>query len=750
MYRYRNQRKKSFIRRYGSEIFVFSVGIGAASLGFLGPASSDIDTESRVFAEGLEINLDRGSPAFAALEDTWITPAKSQTESAGKERIAHLDAGGSSAAGLAERLVKENRRELALIEQERASREANAQIMAQAASQMLQKMLKATRFKPKSETAAVQEIDPSKPVQKISLSELRISRDELLGTLFLPIAQSKKQAPESKSAIQFRRAASVAPERSRDPRTVDPSRPQTRSTTESSFLDRKPGRDEGEFPNGELAISSCSAGAKPARQITVSGPLQFAGGLALTNPMDRVVVYREVDGEPVESGAIWLREARYEIFVEETAGQVIGELRTPYGDVIGRGIIDLACVGSEPHAPARVATGVALAIKPVTQGIAGRVLAGESRNRRPLKATEVLVRDLGITTVTNNEGHYTEASLLEGSNVIVKALRPGYWGTLAFAHAGETRDIEMFPDRDGFIIRRLVTALKTSRRQDGGIVWGRITYNGKPVAGARAELITTNEAMRPVYFNAAMLPDPTLEETSSNGMYAFFPVSPGAHAVQAVWRNGRATEPQIFPTEIETVSRVDVEAATDRVAKVKVFDAFQTGYPLSAEISNLGATRTVSIDRTGSREIKYADGQGLLMMEAQAGAAYERVRIALNRDRRQIYFPMIQTSWINQMRGHLRVSMEPGLGTIVGFVQGSAPYKVKVEGLSGSSRVAYFNSRGEPTSEDHGEPGGGFVILNVAEGFRTVAVQASGSMKSYAAVALVERNVTNVISHWIR
>ena len=743
MYRYRVRRKKSFIRRHGNAILVSAFAVAAASFGYLGAASSDIDHNSRFFSEGLKIKLDRGSPAFAALEDSWIGAQDSGGEKSSAISAVRLSVGESSAENIVEKLIRDNQRERALIAQERAAREVSSQAMAQAAALLLKKM--SERFQPQQDSSALASNDKKDAseteapiVNKISLAELNISREELLSSLFLPITQyagmedeSRKVAGTKYSKPRFPSHKGQNPNRNENDHSASPHN--------TAFVE-----DEGQGQN--------TGDEKPVRQVIISGNIEFSDGLALTNPLDRLVVYREVDGEAVEAGAVWVREARYTIFVEETVGHLVGELLTPYGDVIGRGMIDLAKVANGKQAQGREISGVHLTIKPIIQGVNGRIVIGDAkaRTKTGLKDAYISLAGTGITTRTTAEGRYSVPDLSHGSNVIVRAERPGYWGTIAFVQAGDNSDLELFEDREGSIIHELVKSAKDATKGKAAVVFGRVTYRGKPVAGARVELVTS-DGPKAVYFNESMKPDPSLESTSNNGFYVFYPVSEGSHAVQVVWKNGRTLEPLIFPTEVSAVSRVDIEAARDRSAKVKVFDAFRTDYALPAEIAFLGDHRIHSVDQSGVRNLKYAAGPGIMVLEAHSGPAYERTRLVLDRDRNLIYFPMIQTSWLRSIQGTMRVNAIPGRGTIVGFVQGNAPYKVSLSGTDPNSvKVVYFNNVGEILPTEYGEPGGGFVIFNVEEGFQTVTIQSSGSLKTYSTVSLIERNVVNVISQWLR
>jgi hypothetical protein len=755
-YEQRKRLTRSRLNRLAIALPIVVSGVAASTFAFLSPSSASKDSQARVFAEGLRIELDRGSPAYAALEDAWLDLDSDQSEAlpqaTAEFRLAAEERAETDSTQLAQKILRENRREQALISQERNARELQAQVLAQAASEALKKF--AEKYHVDSETNRRLQAEAANaedsadviehPMQTISLSDLQISREELLGSLFFPIvaANSEESKPRKASAGTMLAAGPTQSSRRAASRTYEASESSLDPSLVNEQARRTPVRPK---PEGH---------PEAYRQVILTGDLEFTGGLAIANSMDRLVVFREKDGEVLESGAIWLREGRYEIYVEETEGDLVGELRTPYGDILGRGILDLSQVTADGPNPRRIER-VGLKISAVTQGVAGRVIANRPDGvpAKPVPDTNVLFKNLPLDSVTNKEGIFVESNLLEGSTAIVKATKTGYWSTMKFARAGSSAEIEMFPNLQGDMVDRLVKFAKANQlsADQASIIWGRVTRSGKPVEGASVDLMTTQEPVAPVYFNEAMMPDAKLSATSSNGLYAFFPISPGAHAVQATI-NHQPTEPLVFPTEERTVSRVDIETVTDRKARVKVFDAFRTDWPLAAEVRDPSHTRRVSVERSGETSITFADGQGVLVLDADAGRGYERVRLTLGRDRRAIYFPMVQSRWLDGIKGSLKLSQVPYAGTMVGFVQGSQPYRVSLEDKSVSEgvRTVYFNNRGEVTGSDFGQPGGGFILFNVKEGFRTVSVQPSGTQKVFAATALVESGATNVLSHWLR
>jgi hypothetical protein len=747
---------------------IVAAGLSASVFAFILAPTHSTTKNQRVFKEGLEIHLPRTSPTFAAMEDALLTDrggrsAFGYSVQATNEpaTVELLSAGENAAAWLAERIARDNKRESSLIAQERASRERAAEILAKEASQAMQAALEKTAevaISATDGTSSTGSANPAPnrrvyqhPTQTIRLAELKMSREELARELLLPMVQAvNDMSGQSASAMVASKSqpnnqpklGGLAPSDRQD-QSRAPANASQGSAKQQSFTEE---------------VDKGLARQEPMHQLVIAGSLEFAGGLALSNSSDRVVVYRENEEQPMESAAVWLREGRYEVFVEEAVGSLIAELRTPQGEILGRGSFPLENLPDVRKNQYRVSN-INLKIQPIPQGITGQVLAAgpaESGDKKvaALKGARIDFHELPLHTTALDEGKFEESSLIEGSSVVLKASRAGFWSSLNIASTGATHAVLMFPDKliQAFVATAKQMGQSAQNPAETSAVWGRVLQSGQPTEGAQVELLTTTDVLKPIYFNAMMKPDPSLTATGSNGLYAFYPLPPGAHAVQATVMGGKPGEPRLFPAHARTVSRVDIENSSAHHAQVRVFDAFRTDYPLAAEIIHTGETRGLRVDRSGASILRFSAGMGPLMIEASGGQSYERIRLSLNRDRRMIYVPMIQTLWLERIRGALRVNTALHSGTVVGFIQGTVPYQVIMDdtALGSDSRVVYFDSRGEIIRGAKGVPGGGFILFNVSEGFHTVTVQPLGSEKAFATTVLAEPKVTNVINKWIR
>lgn len=790
--RHRSRRR---ISRAESLLFawpLYAAGLALSSAFFLNSAQSSDLSKSRRFHDGLSIQIDRTSPAFAAMEDALLEdqllesgPDLADTVSnqiADSTLVQFLQAGSDNALELAKKIVQDNLRERTLLAQAHTARELQAKALAESAAQVIQEVITSTdadteepqlfskkkgRTLPTLLAAAQQgEAASKEPVKvtkiTVSLSDLKRSRNELFRDLLLPIAATAGPASAGKLLAAHQKTPSEKRSVARKPSYRPAQHPSAFDHTTgdgSPSVLANASTPVGMNPGQESAASRSFVSDKNKEnpgQLVIAGPIEFTGGIALTSARDRVSVFREVEGQVIEAGAVWLRDGRYEIFVDETEGHLVGELQTAQGDVLGRGYFDLSELPKIAPQQYKVDS-VSLKIAPVLQGLSGRVLSAYSTKTKPIPVAkaEVEFENLPFQTTTKSDGHFEETHLIEGSTVLIRAYRLGHWGTLAFGLAGKKTEIELFPDK----MMKAFTDLsqpgedykKITNPEEKSIIWGRVIKNGQPVAGAEVEIMTTQDEVKPVYFNSLMIPDFSLTATSANGLYAFFPVEPGSHAVQAKFKDV-VTDPEIFPTEERSVSRVDLDIQLVKKARVRVFDAFRTDWPLQAKVSNPAMTRHLDAPRSGEALIRFASTASPLILDADTDPKYERVRVTNGRDRRTIYIPMIQSDWLAKIRNTIKINREPETGDVVGFFQGSEPYQVALdeESLHPNSKLLFFNSRGELTHKEFGEPGGGFILLNIPEGFRSVTVQPSGTEKIFSATILVESRVTNVLSHWIR
>jgi hypothetical protein len=781
---------------------------------------------TRVFEDGLHIELDHTSPAFAAMEDTLLGDKLTEYESSKTPEltaaVSMLEA-GHSAVAMAEQIVRENHRESMLMAQARATREANEQKMGQAVADAFEKLavklgtpnnIKANAgsgvgaapkaaganaqasatsldlnhagalspgvthpvsFKLVAGSNSRQAIEQSRneaaaqvketyessqniPTQTISLAQLGITREQFMREFFLPLATADVSDAPPTTMVAGAQAGDLDSVENSVHSLIDRagSGRRNRNAMEAAGLriggmnpsapDRshRPSPGLGKPLNAESVTTEAY---QNVHQLVLGGHFEFEGGLALANSTDTVVVYRDVDGRSIEKGATWLREARFEIFVERPQGTLIAELRTVRGEVLGRGSFDLSDLPKVSTGQIKVDS-ISMKITPLPQGMSGQILSTNSAQKF-IHGAQVQFENLPFAAVSLHGGNFEEPNLMEGSSAFLTTQKKGFWPTRTGASAGLVNAISLLSEKT---IQALEAAKGPTRESHMGLAMGRVLRNGKPVAGAQVELASNDEARKAVYFDAKMQPDLSLEATTENGLYAYYPLPEGTYNARAAW-GPAISDSTVFTVNEHISSQVDLEVGQTHIATLKAFDAFRTDWPLAAGVVKTGSgEKALSVSPSGSSPIKFSGGATMLSLDIDGGNSYEPVRVSAGRSQKLIYLPLIQTTWINNIRGALKINKQPRSGVIVGFIQGSTQFQVSMDekSIASSSRLVYFNSRGEISDKSYGEPGGGFVIFNVPDGYRTAMVQASGLSQTFAATVLVDERFVNVVNHWMR
>lgn len=553
---------------------------------------------------------------------------------------------------------------------------------------------------------------------------IEISREELLQTLFLPLVAASKSAPQVQTKIPTQTPVAHYEV---NPAASAPAKPLPESLKVDTSID-------------------------PAQPHLIRGLLEFTSGLALTSPTDELTVFQEVEGEHWQEGTVWIREGRYAIEVPNREGLLVAELRTDRGELLGRGELELVHLPLKKKNQFKVSD-VTIQLHPISSSLDGRILSAYSHNDVKKSVAEAQVEIIGVGHRINSEkdGHFEDPQIIEGSSVIVQVQRAGYWGTLAVGSSKSQNEFTLYPNK---MLKAFMSfALENSRTndptikfdQDTSLVWGKITRGGKTVAGAHVELMTTDKPLTPIYFNELMIPDPKLKATTSNGLYAFLPVPPGAHAVQ-VTDQGILSEPIVFPTEGRHVSTIDIETMSWKRMVVKSFDAFAPQQQVATDMYRLGFD-SEKLRSSGTSELKYVPSTSLLILNSiPAVAEYAPARVSVTRQSTFAYLPMVKTQWLKSLIAGRR---NPGTSIAVGFVNTKKTYRVHPD-VGAAATVIYFDKDGKEVEGNLGVPGGGYVVFNLDSGFRTISVVPLGTDLVSAQTVLADSKFVNLINHVIR
>lgn len=734
------------------------------------------ELEPRVFAEGIFLKFDREAPPVAALEEalreepwTVVEDESALALQAKNIRTISLVVGGENTAKafeqFAEKIIRDNRRipyffkpkdilpqPIRLAKPSGIREEASDRGYTMQASNVQQRHFGKARVETLRSHLTVQSETAAKPARVISLSQQGLTKDQLLAALFVPFSGATRAAV---SAQHNRNIFS----------------PTVKAAGASQYYigkkaEREIASQSMDSYSAHKGIEALGLSRAPNRhQVMVSGHLEFNNGLALTNPRDELVVFREKYGRSIESGVVSVKEGRYQIFIESLDGDLIAELRSAQGEVLGRGSVQLAMV-TQANSRGSLA-GVNLIISPVNTGIYGRVqsayrshatgtMSGKGAKSYGLSGAKVSFLQTPIETTSVAAGLFEELKFIEGSRVSAEIKIKDHRPTLAVLSTGNEASLPVFSNTMIDALISLTLPIDTSPqeleviRKERGLVWGRVTRAGQPVEGAEVEVLTEGSS-DPFYFNTLMLPDKSLRKTGKNGLFAIPAVTAGIHGVQ-VHLKSKLSDPVYYQIKPGDVTSLDLDVMKASEIHPRIYDAFRPDIEIPAEVIMYGHIRSrrmvIPQNQSEKFKVRFAHLGMPVVMDVLGASDDLPIRYIQNPETRYLDVPMVKRTWFESIKAELKYNAPMATGSAIGYIDG-VRFKVALseDAMTSESRLVYFDSRGEITTSEFGEPGGGFILLGIKDGIQTLLIQPEGSDRVYAATVLIQGGIPSVINH---
>jgi hypothetical protein len=473
--------------------------------------------------------------------------------------------------------------------------------------------------------------------------------------------------------------------------------------------------------------SAASASLRPAdwqdhhrRPLLIRGHLKFSQGLAYTGVDLQITVARVFEGEAIETGKIWLRDARYEIPIKEAQGYLITEVHDRSGLLLAYHEYDLNQLPA-PQSNQYTVDGIDITLVPVQQGAIVKVISGYSYENKliPVEAAEVTLEPFGSALKVDGEGQFVERSLEIGSDILVKVASKNHWPTLTRVTSGAAATVRIFHES---MMKALIDIVSTEwdrvENQTKGVVWGIVTEKGRPVDGAVVEI--TGDVGTLSYLNQIYLPDVAMKQTSKNGMFAAIGAEPGLQAVRVTFRN-QVFPAQVVKTEPGHVTFLQINFDELQTLRLRVVDGFNENAPIDASVRALGSE--VIIDGvTDAQDLKIQKSPlAFHFLEADAGLDYEMIRVEEPLSEHFIRFPMVQRAWLQNLKTQAKLSDQLGVGAIVGWVNENG-FDVILNDGSGHAghQFIYFDRDGRRV--ERGPRAVGFVLFHVPMGQHTITI----------------------------
>lgn len=455
----------------------------------------------------------------------------------------------------------------------------------------------------------------------------------------------------------------------------------------------------------------------------VSGMIEVKG-LPSGSSQWQVHVARYENDVKKEDGQVDLRKSTFQIRTADLSGTLVAQMiDTKSGFVIGEGRLRLSQhVANQQRGKAKLT--IEKSIDQVASSWTSFYhdpsnLMPRSVRSKPV-STRVLYASLNTEGKTDQTGVFQFDQIQKGSWGLLRTEAKGYQSGMYLVQSGHEKKLPLFPESMIKALRQIVRdqALTSEVAETGSIVWGQVTQDGKPLAGAEVD-VEFLDHYKPVYFNSLLLPDPQLKSTSENGYFAILHLPPGFHSLVASYGQAYLSHANVVvDDETASIALLESTLQTEK-SEVKVFDAF-TGHPSAAQLELQGLPAALNVQ--GYADVHLSPIQRLSFMRVTPdNPAYMEALQIYEDTSDSLHAPLIRKDWLESIRGQRKINLEPRAGIVMGFVP-AFPFEVYLghESNFSTENVVYFDAHG--TIVPTGVAGGGFVIFNVPLGAQSVVV----------------------------
>jgi len=475
---------------------------------------------------------------------------------------------------------------------------------------------------------------------------------------------------------------------------------------------------------------------------TVMGAIEITGGLAVTNE-HHIEIRRNDEGVLKELGRVDLIKGTYKIEVQDVIGSVVARLVSKDGKTMGEGSFRLSRVES-------ISTGTFKGpkLKIAPQPDFATVVTNAyypNANRAPANSRVTFVKGTSDVKVDSDSMAIME-NVSKGSSTVMRAAAPSHYQSASIIVAGSESRISLFPETMIAAFRDIISQQRQlSLGENPSIIWGQVMLDEKTISGVEVQ-VESDSSLVPVYFNEMMLPDPKLNSTSANGLFAFVDASPGYHSLLAT-RSGTLFGYQNVVVEDGSIAVGNIEATIKSEAvPLRVYDAF-SGEFSRASIEMQSLQETVEFDeKVKTITLPQLNRIGLIRVQP-AGTEYLAARYLYNDKDSFVHIPLVQWSWLSAIKNYLRINDSPNSGIVVGFVP-NEDFEVHLAGYDSfdAQHVVYFDMQGRILQNKKGLSGGGFILYNVPPDIHEVVLIGKSSQKISSRVLPVDPNTLSVLS----
>lgn len=463
----------------------------------------------------------------------------------------------------------------------------------------------------------------------------------------------------------------------------------------------------------------------------VQGEIEFVrdGSLAMTD-QHFIDVRRFEEGIPKEAAQVDLTSGTFSLNVKGTKGVVIGRLTNQRGGVEGEGVLSVSDLLKSKNK------------KLVLKKLASReAVHASSAYGKGNFDKDTAITLAGISGVETPGSHRYDINAFDSTTQLVaEAQSKSHRPTISMVNLMGGAELVMLPERMIAGLSEILAEqdIQLDLERGDSLIWGTVRFEGRAVEGAT---IVASQG-RTSYFGGLYLPDQTRSKTSENGMFAVAVHQPGWNDIYIELSDGKSVHVNalVYPGKVTQVV-ADIPTETLPVT-IRSFDAF-SGDPVRARLEVQQLTDTADTGSEGAIIVDLPKTRTLSFIAASAEAPYESVRIAYSNFLDYLHIPMISKSWVDGLKGNVKMNDELQTGTIVGFIQGD-DFIVEVPNKDTLSKTVYFDQRGGLTEK--GVAGGGFVIFNLGQDIPNIVIISERSEREIGRIVRPDHDYIQVIN----
>ncbi len=666
-----------------------------SSITFMTMTSQNVNTALN--PQALKIEFSNFSPAFAALEDEYLWASESEESTmlmAGEKKwdFSRPEKKETLLISRAEPRVEIKTTEVFEATPIGMSPVFNSDfdgqiVLASNSKNQLQEMAHASRPSPK-ETA-----------QKDNLSDLKIDHQEMsFGSLANMVRKEKPSAIQAPTPI----LAADRPQPTVKETLKD-------SNEELTQKDHVPSPTDGLLAS--RAIEQMSLGLndqieKP-KSYKVQGDIELKEGLAFVGSIGISWVVSDYE---LMVGSINIKDASFEISPTELVGEIIVSLYDQYDEMIGEGRIDL----SEYHL-SKTNINAKIPVYPVDLNTAGKVVEVASLGSQKMKTIEGADVDLyafNNRSTTNKNGEFSFRGWKKSnSRTLAIASKKGYKDSVFLIDSKKTSTVILFDNKyvDAFFDYLSDIGLRSKR--DKGTIYGHIVGVGD-ASGYRVRL----EKEKPLYFIEAGFPTQSLNQTSSNGLFAFVGLQDGDYILR-IEKEGEIIDEKVVIVEQGKISPVYADLA-EMKKHLAFYDPFFPEKLINeVELRFFDGYQVIQRNQQNTHDINIRGGNDAGILDFYESEKAARTFISRQKSVQKI--PLLRDKVLMKLAEVKNLDVSDGI--IFGFIESPEKYRVEMVEEK-AENIIYFNASAQPIDPTQ-EVAFGFMMGGFSPGLKTIVIE---------------------------